>query len=166
MMRAMYSALTGLRTHQVMLDVAANDLANVNTLGFKSCRTTFADSLSQMQRSATGTNSTSGGQNAAQVGLGVRLGSIDNLMSSGAMQATGNVTDLAIAGDGWFRVQRTPGGPIEYTRAGNFTRSETGDLMTQDGFYVVGVNYDATLTPPGPGTTATNLNIPDDATNL
>jgi flagellar hook protein FlgE len=164
MMRAMYSAISGLRTHQVMLDVAANDLANVNTIGFKASRTTFADSLSQLQRGATAADAAGGGQNAAQIGLGVRLGSIDNLMSAGALQATGNVSDLAISGDGWFRVARTLDGPVEYTRAGNFSRNANGDLTTQDGYLIVGTNFDPA--GPGPGNVPTALNIPDTATNL
>jgi flagellar hook protein FlgE len=164
MMRAMYSAISGLKAHQVMLDVTANDLANVNTLGFKASRTTFADSLSQTQRSATSTSASNGGQNAAQIGLGVRLGSIDNQMGAGAFQATGKVTDLAIAGDGWFRVSPSIGGQIQYTRAGNFDRNAQGNLTTQDGLLVVGVNYDAAT--QAPGTTPTALNVPDSATNL
>ena len=92
MMRGMFSAISGLKNHQVMLDVTANDIANVNTIGYKSARTTFKDSLTQLQRGASGAGATNGGTNAAQVGLGVGLGSIDNLMSGGATQSTGNAT--------------------------------------------------------------------------
>ena len=98
MMRGMFSAISGLKTHQVMLDVTANDIANVNTIGYKSSRMTFKDSLTQLQRGASGAVGGSGGANAAQVGLGIQLGSIDNLMPAGALQTTGNPLDVAIQG--------------------------------------------------------------------
>ncbi len=109
MMRGMFAAISGLKQHQVMLDVTANDIANVNTIGYKSSRVTFQDSLTQMQRGAAAPTTTNGGSNAAQVGLGVGLGSIDNLMSGGAVQTTGNPLDVAIQGDGFFQV--APGNP-------------------------------------------------------
>ncbi len=94
MMRGMFAAISGLKQHQVMLDVTANDIANVNTIGYKSSRVTFQDSLNQLQRGAAGSNTTTGGSNAAQVGMGVKLGSIDNLMSTGTSQPTGNPLDV------------------------------------------------------------------------
>src|SRR4029453_15891902 len=125
MMRGMFAAISGLKTHQVMLDVTSNDIANVNTIAYKSARTTFADSLTQTQRGASGPGGGGGGANAAQVGLGVQLGSIDNLMTGGTMQSTGNATDVAIQqGPGFFRVAASPTTPptanpasVEYTRA-------------------------------------------------
>src|SRR3954468_5808451 len=104
MMRGMFAAISGLKSHQVMLDVTANDIANVNTIGYKSARTTFKDALSQMQRGASGAVGTNAGANAAQIGLGVQLASIDNLMTGGSLQSTGNPLDVAIQGDGFFRV--------------------------------------------------------------
>ena len=105
MMRSMYAAISGLKVHQTMLDVTSNDIANVNTLGYKSQRTTFKDSLSQLQRGASAPNAAQGGSNAIQVGLGVQLGSIDNNMSTGALQTTGNPLDVALQSDGsYFRV--------------------------------------------------------------
>ncbi|MFP5371618.1 MAG: flagellar hook-basal body protein [Actinomycetes bacterium] len=166
MMRAMYSAISGLRSHQMMMDVAANDLANVNTLGYKSSRVTFADSLSQsMERGATAAGASGGGSNAAQIGLGVRLSSIDVLMGGGALQSTGNQLDMAIAGDGWFRVTNQLGGPIMYQRAGNFSLNSNGDLVTQEGYIVIGRGYTAGP-PPVPGATDQVINIPADATNV
>ncbi|HEY3187871.1 MAG TPA: flagellar hook-basal body complex protein, partial [Solirubrobacteraceae bacterium] len=100
----MYSAISGLRNHQVMLDVTANDLANVNTVGFKSSRVSFRDSLAQLQRSGASATTGSAGAKSAQIGLGVQLGSIDNLMTNGAFQSTGSPYDVAIQGSGWFRV--------------------------------------------------------------
>jgi flagellar hook protein FlgE len=149
MLRGMYSAISGLKMHQSMLDVTANDIANVNTIGYKGSRTTFTDQLAQLQSAATAPGAGSGGRNPGQIGLGVQFGSIDNLMGGGALQATSNVLDLAVQGDGWFRV-KTAGpadpetvtadaGPADaYTRAGNFTRNANGFLVTQNGQYLLG----------------------------
>jgi len=146
MMRGMFAAISGLKTHQVMLDVTSNDIANVNTIGYKSARTTFMDSLTQVQRGASGAGGGTGGANAAQIGLGTQLGSIDNLMTGGSLQSTGNPYDVAISqGPGMFRVAASTATPptanpaaVEYTRAGNFTTNSAGYLVTQDGYYVQG----------------------------
>src|ERR687885_2704676 len=134
MMRSMFAAISGLKAHQVMLDVTAADIANVNTLGYKSSRMTFRDSLSQLQRGGAAAGIGQGGTNAAQVGLGAQVGSIDNLMSGGALQTTGNPLDVSINGSGWFRVgsSTAPATPttIGYTRAGNFTTNDSGYLTT------------------------------------
>jgi flagellar hook protein FlgE len=171
MMRGMFAAISGLKNHQVMLDVTANDIANVNTIGYKSARTTFKDSLTQIQRGASGAGGGTGGANAAQIGLGTQLGSIDNLMTTGALQPTGSPLDVAIQGPGFFRVATSTAAPptpnplsatdagVEYTRAGNFTTNSAGYLVTQDGYYVQG------MTAAG-GTTPTLLLIPPDSTNV
>ena len=177
MMRGMYSAISGLKTHQIALDVTANDLANVNTIGFKSSRTTFKDALTQMQRGGTAAGPNSAGSNAAQVGLGTTLSSIDNVMASGASMTTGVATDVAIQGEGWFRVGTgtpTAGNPLaapptqqntNYTRAGNFTRNDLGYLTTGDGLYVVGASGPGT---PGvtPGSQPCYIAIPSNATDV
>jgi flagellar hook protein FlgE len=147
MMRSMFAAISGLKVHQTMMDVVANDIANVNTIGYKASRASFKDTLSQMVRSGSGATSTLGGTNAAQVGLGVQLSSIDNMMQSGAIQSTGSSLDLALQGDGFFRVAAwdtatSAFGQNLYTRAGNFTRDKDGYLETPDGYYVIG--YKAT----------------------
>ncbi|MEA2478327.1 MAG: flagellar hook protein FlgE [Thermoleophilaceae bacterium] len=163
MMRSMFAAISGLKQHQTMLDVTANDIANVNTLGYKANRVTFKDSLSQLQRGGAAQTAGQGGQNPAQVGLGVSLSSIDAVMGGGASQSTGNVLDVAVQGEGWFRVgQGTPPtvpAQLEYTRAGNFSRNDQGYLVTQDGYFVVG------RTAAGGGTD-TLLQIPTGATNV
>jgi flagellar hook protein FlgE len=159
MMRGMFAAISGLKVHQVMLDVTANDISNVNTVGYKASRTTFKDALSQLQAGASGPSATLGGTNARQIGLGVQLSGIDNLMTSGAIQSTGNALDLAIQGDGFFRVTDDPTGfgNVLYTRAGNFTRDSAGALVTSEGYYVVGL----TLNGAGnPTTTETTITIP------
>lgn len=164
MMRGMFAAISGLKTHQVMLDVTSNDIANVNTIGYKSARMTFQDSLSQVQRGASAPGGGTGGSNAAQVGLGTKLGSIDNLMQGGAFQPTGNPLDVAIQGPGFFRVAPSAATPpeanpagVEYTRAGNFTINSTGHLITQDGYFVQGRTA---------GGADTLLVIPPDSTNF
>jgi flagellar hook protein FlgE len=162
MMRSMFAAISGLKTHQVMLDVTANDISNVNTIGYKASRTTFKDSLSQLSRGAAAPGGGVGGINPVQVGLGVQLGSVDAVMSGGSMQYTGNTLDVAIQGDGWFRVGRgtPPTGPFEYTRAGDFTLDQGGNLVTQDGLFVIGRNV------AGGGGTDQVLNIPAGSTNI
>ena len=165
MMRGMFAAISGLKTHQVMLDVTSNDIANVNTIGYKSARATFSDALNQTQRGASGPGGGSGGTNAAQVGLGVQLGSIDNVMTGGALQSTGGTFDIAIQqGPGFFRVAGSTTTPpaanpanVEYTRAGNFTTNSAGYLVTQDGYYIQG--RDA-------GGANVLINIPPGSTNV
>jgi len=167
MMRGMFAAISGLKQHQVMLDVTANDISNVNTLGYKSSRVTFQDSLTQMQRGAAAPTGNNGGSNAAQVGLGVGLGSVDNLMTGGAVQTTGNPLDVAIQGDGFFQIgEGTPAGtdtviaPTAYTRAGNFSINASGYLTTQTGQYVVGNHL------TGPATASVAIQIPAGATGV
>ena len=155
MMRSMFAAISGLKNHQTMLDVTANDIANVNTVGYKSARTTFKDSLSQMQRGGAAPSATQGGANPAQVGLGVQLSSIDNLMTTGTFQSTGSSMDVGIQGEGFFVLApdaanaANPTGLRQYTRAGNFTTNANGQLVTQDGFLVVG--FPAPLAAPPAG---------------
>lgn len=169
MMRSMYAAISGLRTHQTMLDVTANDLANVNTVGYKGARTTFKDSLAQLQMGATAPGGGQGGSNPLQVGLGVQLGSVDNQMTTGALQSTGNPLDVAIQGDGFFRVAlgTPPAAPaataVQYTRAGSFTLNSQGYLVTQEGWFVLGTggaNPPYIQIPAG----ATNVSIGTDGT--
>jgi flagellar hook protein FlgE len=175
MMRGMYAAISGLEAHQTMLDVTANNLANVDTIGYKAQRTTFVDELSQNLSPATGPNGFNGGSNAKQVGLGVQIGSIDNLMSAGSLQTTGNALDIAVQGDGYFQVGN--GAPpatapytaalpttVNYTRAGNFTLNSSGFLTDQSGQYVVGSTAPANSTTPVPA--PTYINVPPGSSNL
>jgi flagellar hook protein FlgE len=163
MMRGMFSAISGLKQHQVMLDVTSNNISNVNTIGYKTSRTTFQDSLSQLQRGGSAPGPANGGTNGVQVGLGVNLGSIDNMMGSGAFQSTGNALDVSIQGAGFFRVgpSTAPAVPTDltYTRAGNLKVNTDGYLTTQDGMYVVG------RTAAGGGTD-TLIQIPAGSTEL
>jgi flagellar hook protein FlgE len=164
-MRAMFSAISGLTVHQTMLDVTANNIANVNTIGFKSERASFEDALSQLQKGSSAPTATTGGTNAQQIGLGVRLGSISNIMTAGAVQTTGSSLDVAIQGDGFFRVVVDPttlgGTPAYmYTRAGNFTTDANGDMVTTDGDYVVGFKFDSSGNPLTGAANETKITIP------
>lgn len=163
-MRAMYSAISGLKNHQTLLDVTANNIANVNTVGYKASRATFQDSLSQTLISASGPGGGQAGRNAAQVGLGVQLGSIDNLMAGGSTEQTGEVTDLSIEGDGMFIVGNgtPPAVPteVQYTRAGNFTFNQQGYLTTQSGQYVLG------RTEAGAGAPNAFIKVPEGSTDV
>ncbi len=164
MMRSMFAAISGLKTHQVMLDVTANDISNVNTIGYKGSRMSFKDALAQQQRSSSAPTQTLGGTNPIQLGLGVQINSVDTLMTPGGIQSTGNPLDLAVQGDGFFRIAQydtatNTFGQVQYTRAGNFTRNSDGFLVTQDGYYVMG------SAAAGAGGNAP-INIPNGATNL
>lgn len=123
MLRSLYTAISGLNAHQQMLDVTANNIANVNTVGFKSSSAIFEDTLSQTL-SASGSNSD-------QVGLGVRMAGTDMNFSEGSPQATGQPSNMMISGDGFFMVSKN--GQQTYTRNGAFTLSDTGNLVTADG---------------------------------
>lgn len=180
MMRGMYAAISGLEAHQTMLDVTANNLANVDTIGYKASRTTFVDELSQLVRAPSGPNGNISGANPMQVGLGVQVGSIDNLMSTGSLQSTGNATDIAIQGTGFLRVANgnPPAAPpytatfnnVTYTRAGNLTLNPLGFLANQEGKYVIGRNAVAAGVAPNitysPGPNDTYINVPPGSTDI
>lgn len=151
MMRSMFSGISGLRHHQTMMDTLASNIANVNTFGYKTSRVTFEDTLYQNLAGASGPSGNLGGTNAKQIGLGMTLGSIDNLMTQGAAQTTGVITDIMVQGDGMFRVSssaatfnadntkvQAAGAAESYTRAGNFSFDAEGFLVTQGGEYVLG----------------------------
>jgi flagellar hook protein FlgE len=136
MLRSLYSGISGLRSHQTMLDVTGNNIANVNTAGFKGSAVQFQDTLSQTQNAGTGAGTNTGATNPAQVGLGVKVAGISTNFTQGAGQATGRATDLMISGDGFFAVRS--GTETTYTRAGAFDFGPDGRLTTTDGGLVQG----------------------------
>ena len=136
MLRSLFTGISGLKQHQTMMDVTGNNIANVNSAGFKSSSTVFEDTLSQMMRSAGAPQDGSGGTNPAQVGLGVRLGSISTNFNQGSTQSTGKATDLMIQGDGFFAVKQ--GTETMYTRNGSFSFDQDGRLVTSTGAMVQG----------------------------
>jgi flagellar basal-body rod protein FlgG len=134
MFRALHSAATGMQAQQTNIDVTANNMANVNTTGFKKSRAEFQDLLYQTMRAPGGQS----GQGASapaglQVGLGVRTAATQAMHSQGSLQQTGNSLDIAIEGNGFFQITR-PNGEIAYTRSGNFKTDSDGRLVTNDGF--------------------------------
>lgn len=138
MMRSMYSGVSGLRTHQVKMDVIGNNIANVNTTAFKSQRVTFNEVFSQTIQSASNANADTGrgGLNPMQVGLGVNVSSIDMMMTQGAAQRTDNPFDLMIDGEGFIIVGDESG--KYFTRAGALRKDEVGNLIIPNGMKVMG----------------------------
>lgn len=135
MLRSLYSGVSGIKNFQTELDTIGNNIANVNTYGYKKGRVTFKDAISQTLASATP------GTSAQQVGLGSQIGSIDTVDTSGSPESTGRPLDFAITGDGYFRVQ--DGNDTYYTRAGNFYFDDNRRLVNSEGFAVLGTNGQA-----------------------
>lgn len=147
MLRSLFTGISGLKAHQQMLDVTANNVANVNTTGYKSSSTVFQDTLSQTLTGAgapvAGPPAT-GGTNALQVGLGVQLAATTMNFTQGGNQATGVTSNMMINGDGFFVIQKN--GSTLFTRAGAFTVDAAGQLVTPDG--ALAMNWDSAATPP------------------
>ena len=141
MMRSMFAGVSGLRNHQTMMDVVGNNIANVNTTGFKASQVTFAEAISQTLSGASASTPTRAGINPTQIGLGTTLGSIDRVFTQGASQVTGRTTDLAIQGDGFFLVEAD--GERSYTRSGVFNFDDAGNLTATGGQRVQGWVTDA-----------------------
>lgn len=139
MLMSLYSAISGLQAFQQQLDVIGNNVANVNTVGYKEQTVSFSDLLSQTISGATGANSATntGGVNALQVGMGVSVSAISTDMTTGSTQSTGNTNDVAISGNGFFIVQGGTSGTYQFTRSGDFSIDEAGNL-TVNGYQVCG----------------------------
>lgn len=146
MMRSMYSGVSGLKTHQTKMDVIGNNIANVNTVGFKSQSITFSELMYQTSQAASGPNAATGvgGTNPKQIGLGVTTGAISTAVTSaGATQTTGNPFDLRITGDSFFIV--SDGVSNYFTKAGAFGVDGAGNLvMSTTGYNVMGWQVDPT----------------------
>ncbi len=152
----MYSAISGLKAHQVKLDVTGNNIANVNTVGFKSSQATFEDTLSQVMRNGSAAAEGTGGTNPAQVGLGVKVAGITTNFAQGTQQSTGRTTDFMINGDGFFVTKF--GNEQLYTRAGSFDYDGFGQIVTPDGAVLQGwMATDGVVDTNGP---ITNLSVP------
>ena len=138
MLRSLYSGVSGLKNHQIRMDVIGNNIANVNTVGFKSSRVTFQDIYSQTIQPASGSveGDDMGGTNPQQVGLGVAVGAIDVMHNRSASEYTGSPLDLSIEGDGYFVVQ--DGTQTLFTRAGNFYLDRNNNLVNGGGMFVLG----------------------------
>lgn len=136
MLRSMYSGIGGMKNFQTKLDVIGNNIANVNTYGFKKGRTTFKDLVSQQLAGSSNPTDSRGGTNPRQIGLGGTVATVDTIHTQGSLQTTGRALDLGISGDGFFVVN--DGDLSSYTRAGNFYLDRQGTLVTGDGLKVQG----------------------------
>lgn len=165
MLRSLYSGVSGMRSNQTKMDVLGNNIANVNTTGFKSGRVRFQDMLSQTLTGAQSpTATTLGGVNAQQVGLGVKVGAIDTVMTDGALQPTNRDLDLAMEGTGFFVLSQDTGAVQKlYTRDGAFYRDYQGNLVNAGGYRVVGYKPDNDGEPLNM-TKMTTLEIPNQIT--
>jgi flagellar hook protein FlgE len=140
MMRSMFSGVSGLKAHQQRMDVIGNNVANVNTVGFKSSRVTFQEVFSQTLSGASSPDSATsrGGTNPIQIGLGTSVGSVDTLMTAGSTERTDSSTDLSIGGEGFFIVRGSSSDTYKFTRAGNFGLDKLGNIVTGSGYCVYG----------------------------
>ena len=155
MLKSLAAGVSGVRNFQNQIDVIGNNIANVNTTGFKSARVDFADTFSQAVKGGS-TNSNSG--SVSQIGSGVTAASVRNLFSSGSLAETGLKTDFAILGEGFFTVKEADGDTLMATRAGNFLPDNQGFLVTASGHRVQG-------TIDAAGQISGDINIKDDANN-
>ncbi len=147
-MRSLSVAATGMLAQQLNVEVISNNIANMTTTAFKRQRPEFQDLLYQNMRQVGSRSSDSGTvvPNGIQLGSGVKLASVYRIIEQGDLTSTGNILDLAIQGDGWFRI-RMPNGEDAYTRAGTFQKSADGEIVTADGYPVaqgISITDDAT----------------------
>ncbi len=162
MMRALYTAAAGMAAQQFNIDTISNNIANVNTAGFRSNQARFQDLIYQQLRAAGTPVGASVVPVAQEVGLGVKIGSSEKIFTQGTIQQTGNPLDVAIEGDGFFQITK-PDGSLAYTRDGSFKRDANGSLVTADGYFLnpqvtvpqaalqIGVGTDGAVTAVLPG---------------
>ena len=155
MLRSLFSGVAGLKSHQTRMDTIGNNIANVNTYGFKSGRTTFADTLNQTLSGASAPNNGLGGTNPKQIGLGTGIASVDTIFTDGSVQSTGKNTDLCLSGNGLFVVKNNQG--TYYTRDGAFEFDAAGNyVLPGSGLFVQGwMGTDGTVNASGATTNIT-----------
>ncbi len=158
MVRALYSGISGLRNHQVSMDVTGNNIANVNTVGFKSGRVTFEESMAQLLQGSSRPAGNAGGTNPLQIGLGMQVGSIDTLLTQGNLQTTGQITDLALEGKAYFAYSNGQG--TFYSRNGALQLDGAGYIVSPtNGFRLQGMTAAVDGTYP-PGSKIGDIRIP------
>lgn len=184
MLRSLNSGISGMQANQTALDVIGNNIANEGTTAFKSSRTRFQDMLSQTVADAGSASTSQGGTNPSQVGLGTQLAGIDTIVSQGTMQSTNRNLDVAVDGDGYFMVGKGPtifrdntinvnqavgahnvdanslsasGSQLLYTRDGSFALDDAGNLLTSNGYRIMG--YSLSNDPTNTAATATAPNV-------
>jgi len=158
MLASLFAGVAGLRNHQVRMNVIGNNISNINTIGFKAGRSIFREALVQTLRGAGRPSSISGGTNPVQLGLGMEVASIDNLFTQGGLELTGQITDLAIQGNGFFLL--SDGNSKFYSRAGAFGFDANSYLVNpSNGLFVQGKTADAAGTIPATATVG-NIKLP------
>ncbi len=138
MLKSLFSGVSGLQSHQVAMDVESNNIANVNTVGFKYSRANFSDLLAQTKAIATAPQGQLGGKNPVQVGLGSTVNSMTRIFAQGSVQNSDKNTDMAIQGDGFFIISPDGGNTYKYTRAGDFKFDAGGNFVDNNGFIAQG----------------------------
>ena len=138
MLKSLFSGVSGLQSHQVAMDVESNNIANVNTVGFKYSRANFSDLLAQTKAIATAPQGDLGGKNPVQVGLGSTISSMTRIFSQGSVQNSDKNTDMAIQGDGMFIISPDGGSTYKYTRSGDFKFDASGNFVDNNGFVAQG----------------------------
>lgn len=148
-MRSLYTASTGMLAQQLQIDNTSNNIANVNTIGFKSSRAEFADLMYQtLEYAGTGTSQITKSPTGIEVGLGVRPTAITKIFTEGNLKQTANNLDVAITGKGFFKIE-LPDGTESYTRNGAFKLDENGTIVNSDGYKLI-----------------PEIVVPDDATDI
>ncbi|MDP1784953.1 MAG: flagellar hook-basal body complex protein, partial [Sulfuricurvum sp.] len=160
MLRSLFAGVTGLQAHQIAMDVESNNIANVNTIGYKYSRANFSDLLAQTAQIATAPQGDLGGKNAVQIGLGTTINSVTRIMTQGSIQNTDKNTDVAIQGDGFFIVSSDSGSTYKYSRSGDFKFDAGGNFVDNGGFIVQGWIRDPATNKVDSTAPITNINIP------
>ncbi len=158
MLRSLYSSISGLRNHQTRMDVIGNNIANVNTVGYKGSRVTFAESMTQLLSGSSRPPGDGGGRNPMQVGLGMNIGSIDTRMTQGSLESTGQITDLSIEGKAYFAVSDGMG--TYYSRNGAFQFDSTGNMVLPTNGMVLQGKLADSQGIFQPGTPIDNIRVP------
>ncbi|MEI8129262.1 MAG: flagellar hook basal-body protein, partial [bacterium] len=139
MSQSLYTSIGGISAAQLELNVISNNVANLNTTGYKSSAVSFSDVFYSTLSAGTGTSGTAGGTNPTQIGIGVQVNSTTKNFDSGTWIATGKTTDLMLQGNGFFTAESSSG-EVFYTRAGNFSFDSNGNLVTSNGYKVIGTD--------------------------
>lgn len=160
MMRSLWAGVTGLQAHQIAMDVEGNNIANVNTTGFKYSRANFSDLLSQTAKIATAPQGELGGKNAMQIGLGTQISTVTKIFKQGSIETTDKTTDLAIQGDGFFIVSPDGGSTYKYTRSGDFTFDANGNFVDTNGYIAQGWTRDEKTLAIDSTSPIANITIP------
>ena len=159
MLKSLFSGVSGLQSHQVAMDIESNNIANVNTIGYKYSRANFSDLLAQTKAIATAPQGALGGKNPVQIGLGSTVSSATRIFSQGSIQNSDKNTDVAIQGDGFFIISPDGGNTYKYTRAGDFKFDAGGNFVDNNGFIAQGWLRDKVTGKVDSTAPITNINI-------